>query len=236
MLYFSYVWHYNCISCGMTTYNKELINWLIDWKSIGLRLLYDIRSTDLYCFAADSHCRLHAFVLRKSFLRSRPLLSGQRTTVYKWQIAIVCNMSIADAELIKRNCKTLTVTITFTLSEIIVLRPRSTPANSVSSPSTYPVGAYEQFKHRLHDTTCCQTGCQNGLTTGWRIVYTNIEPVVKSVWQPLWQPVERTAAVRSTRLSNRLSNRLYNAVWQPAVSCKRGIRQALTYSLSTLTW
>ena len=46
-------------------------------------------------------------------------------------------------------CRTLTVTITFTLSEIIVLRPRSMPANSVSSPSTYPVGGYEQFRQAL---------------------------------------------------------------------------------------
>ena len=37
--------------------------------------------TDLNCFAADSHSRLHAFILRQRFLRSRPLLSGQRTTV-----------------------------------------------------------------------------------------------------------------------------------------------------------
>ena len=30
-MYFSYIWHYTCISCGMSTYNKELIDWLIDW-------------------------------------------------------------------------------------------------------------------------------------------------------------------------------------------------------------
>jgi len=65
-------------------------------------------------------------------------------------------------------------------------------------------------KPRLHDTTCCETGCQAGLTnrlyrvykhstgcqtglttdltTGWMFVYT-IQPIVKPDVQQVWQPV-----------------------------------------------
>jgi len=39
----------------------------------------------------------------------------------------------------------------------------------------------------------------------------------------VWQPVERTVAVRSTGLSNRLSKPVVKPVWQPVVSCKRGL-------------
>jgi len=62
----------------------------------------------------------------------------------------------------------------------------------------------------IHDTTGCQTRCQTGcqtgltagLTIGWMFVYT-IQPVVKPVVQP---------------------------DWQPAVSCKRGIKLPAVYT------
>ena len=71
-------------------------------------------------------------------------------------------------------------------------------------------------------------------------VYT-IQPVVIPVVKQVWQQVVSCKCLytRYNRLSNRLpkpfdnrlyrvynrlSNRLYNPVWQPVVSCKRGIR------------
>ena len=68
-------------------------------------------------------------------------------------------------------------------------------------------------------------------------IYT-IQPVVKPVVKPVWQSV-KCLYTRYNQLSiwlsnpfdnwlyrvySRLSNQLYNTVWQPVVSCKRGIR------------
>jgi len=74
---------------------------------------------------------------------------------------------------------------------------------------------------RLHDTTSCQTGWITGWTTSWTtgcITFTNI------------QPVEQPAAL-CKQTSNQLSNRLN--VWQPVVSCKRGIIKLYTNLLLT---
>jgi len=57
--------------------------------------------------------------------------------------------------------------------------------------------------NRLYRVNKHSTGCQTGLTTGWMFVYT-IQPVVKPVVQQ---------------------------VWQPAVSCKRGITQSVAKQL-----
>jgi len=103
---------------------------------------------------------------------------------------------------------------------------------------------------RLHDTTGCQTGWTTGWTTGWMFVYT-IQPVVQPVVKRVWQPVGQQA-VSCIQTFNRLNNRLFNRwavwqprlnnrlhpvktniqpvvkqveqpVWQPVVSCKRGV-------------
>jgi len=90
-----------------------------------------------------------------------------------------------------------------------------------------------RFDNRLYRVNKHPTGCQTALTTGWMFVYT-IQPVVKRIWQP----VERTATVRSTRLSHRVVQPVWQPavytiqpvvkpvwqrVWQPVVSCKRGL-------------
>jgi len=94
---------------------------------------------------------------------------------------------------------------------LIQLHPR------VAMPRSHALSSLSRtLKPRLHDTTCCQPRCQTGcttrLTTGWTnscsfntvvpvcggmFVYT-IQPVVKPVVQPV-------------------------VVWQPVVSCKRGL-------------
>jgi len=87
---------------------------------------------------------------------------------------------------------------------------------------------YRVYKH----STGCQTRLTTGLTTGCiSCIHPVVKPVVhpglttgwtnscsfNTVWQPFWQPVG-CLFTRYSRLSNRLST-----VWQPAVSCKRGI-------------
>jgi len=115
-------------------------------------------------------------------------------------------------------------------------------SNSVKT-LTANIIVQEILKPRLHDTTGCRfdnrvkrtavrsTGCQTGLynrfdkhslTTGWMFVYTIqpvVKPVVKRVWQPCWT---------NSFSFNRLSNRVVQLVWQPVVSCKRGLRHNAT--------
>ena len=110
------------------------------------------------------------------------------------------------------------------------------------------------LKHRLHDTTYCQTGCnrvnvcihgttgcqtrcqtscQSGLTTGC-IVYTNIQPVVKPVWQPVWQTaVSCIQPVVKPRCTTGLTTVLNEQWLFIQHGCQTGCQTRLTTRLTT---
>jgi len=113
----------------------------------------------------------------------------------------------------------------------------------------------------LDDVLYKLTALVRGILINFKAPFTRYNrlsnPLSIRLYNPVWQPVERTA-VRSTRLSNRLSNPFDNwfdnrldvclhdtagcqtgcaTIWQPAVSCIRGLshQQKTTIAFSAMT-
>ena len=120
---------------------------------------------------------------------------------------------------------------------VTAFRPISEAFRSWSCDNHY---RRDGFKPRLHDTTCYQTGCQTRLTTGLTtgcIVYiagcqTDCTTWFNNRLNEQWLFVQKGC---QTGCKTRFDNRLNEPVWQPVVSCKRGISELDLASRSMLS-